>query len=215
MLKDKKEIKAWLTEMNIKKSVINDDLSVDVKGNVNLKNQDLKFIPIQFGEVDGAFDCSSNELTTLIGAPHSVHGRFIASNNKLTSLIGIPKIINGTCFLNNNKLKKLDYFPLAAPSGINCTENPLTSISYEDLKNIKPLFETPFSLHLPLSFKNKLKKQGIVIEGYEDRILKNFSIDLNELREKLLVIYEKTHLNDIMCDNIEKSEQKRKTKLKL
>ena len=55
MYKTRKDIKNWLKEMKIKNHVINEDLTVDVKGNVDISSQYLKEIPIRFGIVNGFF----------------------------------------------------------------------------------------------------------------------------------------------------------------
>ncbi len=72
----------WLDEMKIKNYSINEDGIVDVDGDVNLYDTNLTSIPIQFGRVSGWFDCESNKLTTLEGAPQSVGDWFDCRNNK-------------------------------------------------------------------------------------------------------------------------------------
>jgi len=63
------EIKEWLDKMNIENYVINDDLTVDVNGNVNLNNKNLSNIPVLFGRVKGNFRCAGNKLTSLEFVP--------------------------------------------------------------------------------------------------------------------------------------------------
>jgi hypothetical protein len=47
-------------------------------------------------EVGGEFfDCSHNQLTSLIGCPNYVEGDFYCYNNQLTSLEGVPNYIGG------------------------------------------------------------------------------------------------------------------------
>ena len=72
----------FLEEHGIKNYSINEDGIVDVDGNVNLYDKNLTSIPIQFGRVSGWFDCESNKLTTLEGAPQSVGDWFDCRNNK-------------------------------------------------------------------------------------------------------------------------------------
>ncbi len=65
-------IKFWLDEMDIENYTINDDLTVDIRGNVDLFGKDLTHIPIQFGTVSGWFDVKCNpRLTSLDGFPKS------------------------------------------------------------------------------------------------------------------------------------------------
>ena len=82
----KEDIKNWLEDMNIRYYVINDDLTVDVNGNVNISYKYLINIPIpiQFGIVTGYFYCDYNELITLEGCPIEVKKRFTCSKNRLT-----------------------------------------------------------------------------------------------------------------------------------
>ena len=44
---------------------INKDFSIDVNENVNLSNRGLKKLPLKFNKVNGYFDCSRNNLTSL------------------------------------------------------------------------------------------------------------------------------------------------------
>ena len=76
MLQSKSEIAAWLDKYNIENYTINDDLTVDVAGNVDLYYNKLATIPIQFGKVTGWFDCSNNKLTSLEGCPSIIRGEF-------------------------------------------------------------------------------------------------------------------------------------------
>ena len=61
MLKTRLEIINWLDRYNIQYCTINEDLTVDVEGDVNLSKKGLNFIPVQFGRVSGNFDCSDND----------------------------------------------------------------------------------------------------------------------------------------------------------
>jgi len=72
MLKNKKEIESWLGEMDIQHFSINDDFTVDVAGHVYLTSKKLKNLPVQFGMVEGSFYCNNNQLTSLLGSPHTV-----------------------------------------------------------------------------------------------------------------------------------------------
>ncbi len=88
-LKTREETQTWLAEMGIIDYTVGDDLVVNVAGDVNISNKNLTMIPVQFGVLDGDFNCSFNRLTTLIGAPESCR-IFDCYNNRLTSLIGGP-----------------------------------------------------------------------------------------------------------------------------
>jgi hypothetical protein len=93
-------IEKWLDEMEINNYVINDDLTIDVDGPVYLNYKNLVKFPdyIQFGKVNGYFDCRLNNLTNLRGSPITVYGSYSCDNNKLNSLEGCPKKVNGNYF---------------------------------------------------------------------------------------------------------------------
>ena len=57
-----KLIKDSLDEYGVKNYTINDDFTIDVNGDVNLEGKDICKFPdyIQFGVVNGSFDCSFN-----------------------------------------------------------------------------------------------------------------------------------------------------------
>jgi len=69
--------------------------SLDVDGDVILKNMGLKKLPYSFHNVTGNFVCTNNELETLIGSPEYVGGNFYCSANKLMNLNGIPREVRG------------------------------------------------------------------------------------------------------------------------
>jgi hypothetical protein len=96
-LKTKEEIKQWLDKYKIENYIINDDLTVDVDGYVNLRYKNLTNIPIKFNVIMGYYSCAVNQLTNLQGAPKEIGGYFTCSYNQLTSLQFAPK----------NKLKQI------------------------------------------------------------------------------------------------------------
>lgn len=60
---------------------------------------------IKFKNINGTFDCSDLNLTSLEGAPEIVKGDFLCNNNKLTSLKGAPKQVDGNFNCSNNRKK--------------------------------------------------------------------------------------------------------------
>ena len=78
-------ITQWLDEMGVGNYTINDNLTLDVKGNVYLNNRDLTKFPefIRFNKVGGGFWCHNNNLVSLEGCPSSVGGGFWCSKNKV------------------------------------------------------------------------------------------------------------------------------------
>ena len=61
------EIEKWLDKYGVEKYIINDDFTIDVNDDVDLSVMDLKEFPeyIQFGVIDGNFNCERNHLTSL------------------------------------------------------------------------------------------------------------------------------------------------------
>jgi hypothetical protein len=80
---------------------LNSKGEVDVDGNVDMTNKNLTEIPVKFGRVEGRFDCSNNNLTTLKNCPTYINGGFSSfdcGGNKLTSLEYCPDSIGGSYF---------------------------------------------------------------------------------------------------------------------
>lgn len=119
------QVKDWLDRKGIENYTINDDLIVDVDGDVDISFYDLTEIPIQFGKVDGNFLCCGNRLTTLKGCPKYVGGGFDAFNNKLTSLEYCPEITEWRFDVHNNNLTTLRYMPKQVNGNISIYDNPL------------------------------------------------------------------------------------------
>ena len=128
---------------------INPDLSIDVKGNVDLGNLKLTSLPLRFSRVGGYFFCSANQLTTLEGSPREVGGYFSCYSNHLTTLEGGPIEVgeNFDCAFNNlttleggprevgrnfycsfNHLTTLDGGPIEVGGGFYCSDNPVIVI---------------------------------------------------------------------------------------
>ena len=80
---DRIGVESWLKSYEIENYTINEDLSVDVEGNVDLILNSLKVLPIQFRKVSGNFDCYNNKLTSLLGCPVSVGGNFYCGANEI------------------------------------------------------------------------------------------------------------------------------------
>lgn len=88
---------------------INDDLTVDVTGEVTFNYTNHTHIPVQFGSVSGDFDCYSTQLTSTKGFPTFIGGAFrFASTGLIHSdenflrirhIFGLPDLIrNGDFF---------------------------------------------------------------------------------------------------------------------
>ena len=107
---------------------INDDGSIDVNGDVNLRYRPLTKIPFKFRNVSGGFDCTGNQLTSLEGAPKTVGGGFDCTGNQLTSLEGAPNRVSGGVYCDNNQLTSLEGAPKTVGGSFYCQNNQLTSL---------------------------------------------------------------------------------------
>jgi hypothetical protein len=106
--------KIWFSDLqkicffyNIENYTKNQDGSINVDGNVNINDMALTKIPIKFNIVNGSFNCSGNELTTLENSPREIKFDF-------------------NCFANN--LKSLNYGPIKVGSNYNCSKNLLSNL---------------------------------------------------------------------------------------
>jgi len=122
------EIEAICKKYNIKNYIINEDDSIDVDGNVDLYNKELKLLPLKFRKVSGNFLCGFNKLTSLEGAPQRVGGDFYGYNNQLTSLVGCPQNIGGNFHCSDNQLTSLEGAPQSINGYFDCNDNQLTSL---------------------------------------------------------------------------------------
>ena len=123
-------IEKWLKEYDIEDYTIKDDFTININGGVDLVDRELKELPdyIQFRVVNGRFDCSRNELTSLRGCPREVKGSFCCNDNQLTSLEGAPLVV-GICFdCSSNKLTSLEGAPKEVGRSFYCSCNQLVSL---------------------------------------------------------------------------------------
>jgi hypothetical protein len=126
---EKNKIDALCKEYYIENYTINADGSIDVDGDVDIRNHGLKTLPLKFGKVTGEFDCSANILSSLVGCPREVGGDFFCNSNQLTSLIGCPDKVGGDFYCNGNKLTSLEACPTVGGSFL-CYTNELTSLEH-------------------------------------------------------------------------------------
>ena len=103
ILDTKEKIAFWLDSMKIKKYTINDDLIVNVHGNVNLRGKKFKIFPVKFGEINGYFYCHEcKNLTSLIGCPTIIDSNFDCSDCvNIQSFDGFPKEVSGNIYCFN------------------------------------------------------------------------------------------------------------------
>lgn len=195
-------IKKWLEQSVIQKYTINDDLTIDVFGDVYLRNRYIgdknngEFpLYIKFGKIQGDFVCSENQLTSLRGCPDIVYGDFDCRKNKLTSLKGCPTFSGGDFDCRNNELKSLEYSPQKNIQSFHCEDNKLIS-----LKGCPQIINGNFCCH-----NNELKSLE-----YCPKEVKDFDCENNELIsfdyapikvEGVLWIYLGNHFTQNMINN--------------
>ena len=94
---NKAEIEAWCEEMDIRNYTINDKGEIDVDGNVDLDDIDIKELPYKFGKVNGYFDIGhNNNLISYKNCPNEVAKWFSSNfNRNLKSIEGCPKKVGG------------------------------------------------------------------------------------------------------------------------
>ena len=127
-MKNIKEVEKWLDKHEITSYSIAGNLNVNVNGNVNLRNK-LKedVLPVNFEKVNGYFDIADNQLESLEGCPEIVLKDFDCSSNNLASLFGAPSSV-GDFNCSNNDLTSLSYAPKEIEGYFNCANNSITSI---------------------------------------------------------------------------------------
>lgn len=172
-------VKSWLDKHKIDNYTINEDLSVDVNGDVSLFSYGLFAIPVKFGTVSGYFHCSKNKFTTLEGCPTKVGGNFYCHDNWLTSLDGGPVEIGGDFHCDNNRLVSLVGGPEMVGGDFSCHDNKMTTLEGCPIIDVSNIF----------LFKNNSLK--------EDEL---FLYDCNY--EQIRLYYNGKRLNEKLLDGI-------------
>lgn len=175
-------VKIRLNLLGIKNYKINDDMSIDVKGDVYLTSSYLPFLPIKFNKVEGDFACDYSNFFSLKGCPKEVTGSFSCTYThirsleggllitgesyncnhiaSLKSLKGCPKKVGKNFIFYWTGVSSLEHMPDEV-DGIIYANNKLTT-----LENLKTKNYTNFSFH------NKSRK----LKGEE-----NFYIDEHDV----------------------------------
>jgi hypothetical protein len=157
---------------------INTDDSIDVDGNIYMRNQSFRKLPLKFGNVTGLFVCNDNELTSLEGCPRYVGNNFICAGNKLKSLEGCPKTIDGILDCYHNKLTSLKGCPKSSQV-IYCDNNNIDTFEGLDFVSISGEFHCSEN---PIYFIWKL---------FQDHTKFEFFNDCDIIREGRVIILER------------------------
>src|SRR5574344_1249734 len=170
-LTNNEDIQAWLDKFDIKGTTILPDNSVDVHGDVKLSNRlpNLSKLPINFNCVDGDFDISENELTSLEGSPTRVGGSFFAHKNELNSLRGGPKEVKGSFVILHNNITSLQNAPTIVKDDYICSHNPLRTL--EGINSVQGYVFT--GVYIPRLKCQKYNYKGITTYKYPgDAVMK-------------------------------------------
>ena len=189
---DKITIENWLAVHNIKDYIINEDLSVDVEGDVNLSG---KYLLGCSTEIGGVFDCHSNCLISLVGCPTEVVGDFYCNYNRLTSLVGCSVKVGGDFYCNDNELTSLNYCPESIDSSFYCYNNGLTDLFGSPIKvggdfscndnALTSLDGFPIVEGVINCLSNKIDDSELFLYGYNSEQVRQYYISKN-LNERLL-----------------------------
>jgi hypothetical protein len=136
---EEKSTEDLLEEFDIHKYDINEDGTVDIRGNVDISHSKLPNIPLRFGIVKGDFSCSGNQIKTLEGSPIKVGGDFYCSINQLITLEDAPIEVNGDFWCYSNKLTSLKGSPKEV-NGFNCEFNELVTLEGGPIKVIRTFY---------------------------------------------------------------------------
>ena len=165
------DINRWLRKHDVRSFTILPDNSVNVHGDIKLSDKltNLLKLPLSFNIVEGDFDISNNELTSLEGCPKIVHGSFLAHKNELTSLKGGPKEVDGSFIILHNNITSLQNAPSIVKEDFICSHNPL-----RDLDGLNTVHGYVFtSVYVPKLKCQKYNYKGITTYKYPgDSIMK-------------------------------------------
>jgi hypothetical protein len=92
---DEKYIRNQCSILGIKNYTINNDMSIDVNGNVFIMREQVKYLPLVFRDVRTSFHFIESNLTSLIGSPRYVGSNFNIRDNSLTNLRYSPISVGG------------------------------------------------------------------------------------------------------------------------
>lgn len=99
-----------------------------IEGDFDCSSMDLTSLKGGPSEVGGKFYCYTNNLISLEGGPREVGGDFCCSYNNLTSLVGGPGKVGGSFYCPVNNLTSLEGSPIKVGGGFYCLDNDLTSL---------------------------------------------------------------------------------------
>lgn len=127
------QIEKWLDDIGIKNYTINEDLTVNVDGDIRIASKNRfkdGYLPVKFNIVNGDFIIYNTDLKTLDGVPKWVMGNFDCDFNHLKDLKNSPKYIGGDFRVGYNKLFTLKGCTEEIGGDFVCVHNQLNNIRY-------------------------------------------------------------------------------------
>ena len=145
LLSDEESIKKALAKLYIKKNfeIVKDDrygFVVNVDGNVELSDRQLKTIPFKFGVITGNINLSNNNLVDFRFMPDKIDGTLYIADNNLTNIDFLPTEINGGLTINDNK-KLTDFSGLAKVKGLKRIYAITTGFNDDSFKHLPNTIE--------------------------------------------------------------------------
>lgn len=162
MLTSRDKILHWLEKMKIEHYTINKNGVVDVDSRVDISYCNLTSIPIQFGVVNGGFNCSNNKLKSLKGSPSHITMSFNCSENPLKNLSYFPKQVGQYVHLGNIDMKMLLSLDIVNTSKTILISHPENQAIIEPIKD--------FMVNYPNGNPQNNVDYGFTKEEYENII---------------------------------------------
>ncbi|HBO99563.1 TPA: hypothetical protein DD617_00020, partial [Candidatus Uhrbacteria bacterium] len=97
-------------------------------GELNLRNTEIKQLPIGLMEVKGYLNVSENPSFKLNGYPKKVGGNFVCYATNLFSFHGMPEKVGGGIYLQNNKISSLAGLPDKMMGDLSLSHNQLENL---------------------------------------------------------------------------------------
>lgn len=135
-----RSITKFLEENRVLRYTINDDLSVDVDGDVDISNNPISYyhndksyntIPCKFNNISGYFDCSHNQLSSFENFPNSVGSDLRADHNSFTSLDGFKTSVGDRLDITHNLIESVTNLNGMNLDNVDLSSNPIKHISSE------------------------------------------------------------------------------------
>ena len=100
-----------------------------VNGDLDFSDQDITELPdLSTVTVNGNFDCSFTQLTSLKGSPQIVKGSFRCSSSPIISLEGMPQIIGKNFYCINTQITSLKGMPSIINGHFDCSGTKITTL---------------------------------------------------------------------------------------